>query len=242
LTFPAFETTMSSVSCSIPESRNTGRESQRMFTGLIEAVCPVRSVSPTNDGLRLGIDFGPLAHDAKLGDSIAINGVCLTISQLMGAMAVFDVSGETLSKSTLGKLMSAAMVNIERAMTPSGRFGGHFVLGHVDGMARIGSITNKGDFQDITFLAPALLLDQMVPKGSVAVDGISLTIASMDQTSFSVAIIPQTWQNTNLHIRRPGDYVNIETDIIVKTVQKQLRNALPAKDSLTVEKLKQLGF
>ena len=192
--------------------------------------------------MRLAVDLGCLGRDVKVGDSIAINGVCLTVSQVSGVAATFDVSGETLGKSTLGKLTASSVVNVEDAMKPSDRFGGHFVLGHVDGIANIKSIMKKGDFRDISFSAPAELLDQMVAKGSVAVDGISLTIASMDDSSFSVAIIPQTWQNTNLHMRRPGDWVNIETDIIVKTVQKQLRNALPAKDSLTVEKLKQLGF
>jgi riboflavin synthase len=213
-----------------------------MFTGLIEAVCPVRSVQPTGTGLRLSVDLGPLAHDAKIGGSIAINGVCLTIAQLAGAVAAFDVSAETVEKSTTGKLKSSSLVNMERAMRPADRFGGHFVLGHVDGVARIGSIVNKGEFQDITFHAGPELLGQIVPKGSVAVDGISLTTASMDEASFSVAIIPQTWQNTNLHTRRPGDAVNIETDIIVKTVQRQLRSAMPGTNGLTIEKLRQLGF
>ncbi len=213
-----------------------------MFTGLIEAVCPVRSAVPMTGGLRLTIDLGPLARDTKPADSIAINGVCLTVAQLSGAVAAFDVSAETLSKSNLGKLTASSTVNIERAMKPTDRFGGHFVLGHVDGAAKITAITKKGDFWDISFSTPPEILDQMVPKGSVAVDGISLTIASMNESSFTVAIIPQTWQNTNLCSRRQGDEVNIESDIIVKTVQRQLRNALPAKSGLSAEKLKQFGF
>jgi len=213
-----------------------------MFTGLIKAVCPVKSASPRGGGLRLAVDLGCLGRDVKVGDSIAINGVCLTVSQATGTAATFDVSGETLGKSNLGKLTASSVVNVEAAMKPSDRFGGHFVLGHVDGIAKIKSIMKKGDFWDISFSTPADLLDQMVPKGSVAVDGISLTIASMDDSSFAVAIIPQTWQNTNLHVRRPADCVNIETDIIVKAVQKQLGNARPAKDGLTVEKMRDIGF
>jgi riboflavin synthase len=213
-----------------------------MFTGLIEEVCAVKLVSRRAEAIVLTIDLGNIADGCKIGDSIAINGACLTISKLQGSVASFDVSSETLSKTTLAKLQPSAQVNIERAMKANDRFGGHFVLGHIDGTAMIKRIDRRGDFADITFSASPELLDQMVVKGSVAVDGISLTIAAMDDNSFSVALIPETLKKTTLGKAKVGDIVNIETDIIVKTVKKQLEKILPQEQKMTVEKLKQLGF
>jgi len=213
-----------------------------MFTGLIEAICTVKSVRRSGGGLLLTIDSGKLADESKIGDSIAINGVCLTIARLDGGLASFDVSSETLTKSNLGKLKPSSPVNVELALKATGRFGGHIVQGHIDGAATIKAINKQGQFADIKFAAGKELLDQMVVKGSVAVDGISLTIASMDENSFSAAIIPETLKKTTLGTAKIGDTVNIETDIIVKTIKKQLEKILPQKQPLTVEKLKQSGF
>jgi len=200
--------------------------------------------------MRLAVDLGKLAQECQIGDSIAINGVCLTIAQLRGSLAEFNVSGETLTKSTLGKLKSSSPVNTELAMKAADRFGGHFVLGHVDGTATIKTIERQGQFMvsgvepfaDIKFAANPQLLAQMVVKGSVAVDGISLTIANMNEDSFSVSIIPETLKKTTLGAAKIGDTVNIETDILVKTIKKQLEKILPQKQSLTAERLKELGF
>ncbi len=213
-----------------------------MFTGLVEAICTVKSVSPVSRAMRLAIDLGKLAEETKIGDSIAINGVCLTVAKFAGSLADFDVSSETLTKSTLGKLKPSSPVNTERAMKATDRFGGHFIAGHIDGVATIKTIDKQGQFADIKFAASPELLDQMVAKGSVAVDGISLTIAELDQNSFSAAIIPQTLEKTTLGKAKIGDTVNIETDIIVKTIKKQLEKMLSQDQKLTVEKLKQLGF
>jgi len=213
-----------------------------MFTGLIEAICTIKSVRPGAGGLTLAIDLGRLAEDCKIGDSIAINGSCLTIAELAGNLATFELSTETLTKSTLGRLKSSSPVNVERAMKATDRFGGHFVLGHIDGIATIKAIKRQGQFADIEFAADPELLNQMVVKGSVAVDGISLTIASTDNSSFSVAIIPETLKKTTLCTVKVGDAVNIETDIIVKTIKKQLEKILPQKQALTVEKLREMGF
>ena len=213
-----------------------------MFTGLIEAICTVKSVRRSAGSMLLGIDLGELADDAGIGDSIAINGGCLTIAGLGGSLASFELSAETLAKSTLGELQPSSEVNIERSIKAADRFGGHFVQGHIDGTAKIKTIDRRGEFADIKFTAEAELLDAMVVKGSVAVDGISLTIASMDQDSFSVAIIPETLKKTILGKAKIGDFVNIETDIIVKTINKQLEKILPKKQPLTAERLKQLGF
>jgi riboflavin synthase len=215
-----------------------------MFTGLIEAICTVKSVSQRagGDGLSLTIDLGKLANNSKIGDSIAINGTCLTLVRLEGNLASFDLSTETLTKSNLDELRPSSQVNVELAIKATDRFGGHIVQGHIDGIATIKAIRKTGQFADIRFAADAELLDRMIVKGSVAVDGISLTIASMDEMSFSVAIIPETLKKTTLGKAKTGDCVNIETDIIVKTIKRQLEKILPQKQSLTAEKLKELGF
>jgi len=213
-----------------------------MFTGLIEQVCTVKSGRRSADAMVLVIDLGKLAGESKIGDSIAINGTCLTVSRLTGNLATFDVSGETLAKSNLGKLNTGSKVNVELSMKIGDRFGGHIVQGHVDGVATIKAIDNRGEFADIRFEAEGELLDQMVVKGSVAVDGISLTTAGMEGNSFRVAIIPETLNRTTLGEAKTGDVVNIETDIITKTIKKQLEKILPQGQTLTVEKLKQLGF
>ena len=213
-----------------------------MFTGLIERVCKVKSVSRGGGAMFLTIDLGNLAEECRIGDSIAVNGVCLTITKFEGGGAIFDVSSETLSKSTLDNLRSSSEVNIERAVKATDRFGGHFVQGHVDGKATVKAIHKQGKFAEIEFSAEAELLDAMVVKGSVAVDGISLTISGMDRNSFSVSLIPETLNKTILNKIKIGDKVNIETDIIVKTIKTQLEKILPQTQSLTAEKLKELGF
>ena len=213
-----------------------------MFTGLIEAVCTVTSVRRSESTMLLSVDLGELADDSKIGDSIAINGVCLTIARLEGGLATFELSGETLARSTLGKLKPSSQVNVERAIRAADRFGGHFVQGHIDGTATIKAIDKRGQFADMKFAAGAELLDAMVAKGSVAVDGISLTIAGMDRNGFSVSIIPETLKKTTLSGAKISDEVNIETDIIVKTIKTQLEKILPQTQSLTAEKLKELGF
>ncbi|NQT01041.1 MAG: riboflavin synthase [Planctomycetes bacterium] len=214
----------------------------QMFTGLIEAVCKVKSVRRSDRAMLLAIDLGKLAEDSGIGDSIAVNGVCLTITRLEGSVAAFDVSAETLAKSTLDKLSPSSEVNIERAVKATDRFGGHFVQGHIDGTATIKAIDRHGKFAEIKFAAEPELLDAMVVKGSVAVDGISLTIAGMDRNSFTIALIPETLNKTTLSKVKIGDKVNIETDIIVKTIKRQLEKILPQTQSLTAEKLKELGF
>ena len=213
-----------------------------MFTGLIEKLCTVKSSRRSGDSMELSIDLGGLADESKIGDSIAINGVCLTVSRLEGTLATFDVSGETLAKSNLGKLTAGSKVNVELSMKIGDRFGGHIVQGHIDGLAKIKAIDRHDKFADIRFEAETELLNQMVMKGSVAVDGISLTIAGMEANCFTVAVIPETLKRSTLGDAGIGDMVNIETDIIGKIIKKQLENILPRGQALTVEKLKQLGF
>ena len=213
-----------------------------MFTGLIAYVCQISSVRKSGGSMHLTVDLGSLAEGVQTGESIAINGVCLTVTDLKGTKADFDVSGETLSVSTLGRLNVSSQVNVERALTPSDRFGGHIVQGHVDGTATVKMINKRSQFSEFDFEAETELLDLMVPKGSVAVDGVSLTITKLDNRCFSVVLIPETLERTTLGSARIGDKVNIETDIIAKIIKKQLDNILPQQKGLTIEKLQQLGL
>ena len=213
-----------------------------MFTGLIEAVCSVSAAHRSGSSMRLAVDLAALAEGAKIGDSIALNGACLTIADLQGGVASFDISGETLAKTNLGRLRPASQVNIERALKPTDRLGGHFVLGHIDGTAQVKAIDKQGEFADMKFAAQTELLEKIVVKGSVAVEGISLTVGEIDRDCFAVSLIPETLRSTTLGVARVGDAVNIETDVIVKTVKKYLERILPPKERLTVEKLEQLGF
>lgn len=213
-----------------------------MFTGIVEAIGTVKTARPAAGGKVLSVDLAKLAEGLKIGDSIAVNGVCLTVSRLAGRLAEFDVSDETLATSAMDKIRAGASVNLERAMSADGRFGGHIVLGHVDGVAKIKVIKRKGDFAEIRFAADADLLDEMVAKGAVCVNGVSLTIAKMDDSTFSVSVIPTTLKATTLGTAKVADAVNIETDIIAKTVKKQLQKMLQAKEPLTAERLKELGF
>lgn len=215
-----------------------------MFTGLIEAVCDVRSVAPSggSGGSSLVVELGELAVDCRLGDSVAVSGVCLTITHLHGTTATFGLSPETLERSSLAGLRHGAKVNIERAMKATDRFGGHIVQGHVDGVATIRAVRKLGEFADIEFAAGPELIDQMVVKGSVAIDGVSLTIAGMDPGSFRIAAIPETLNRTTLGNAQTGRRVNIEVDILVKIVRRQLEVLLPQQQPLTVERLRQMGF
>ena len=213
-----------------------------MFTGLIETTCKVKSASRVGDSMVLTIDLGVLAGESKTGDSIAINGVCLTITRLQCSLASFDVSAETLAKSTLGRLKPSSDVNVERSLKAGDRLGGHFVLGHIDGTATIDAIDKTGEFANIKIAAGTELLDGIISKGSVAVDGVSLTIANVNHRSFGVSVIPETLKRTTLGKAKIGDCVNIEIDIIIKTIKSQFDEILPKKQSLTAEKLRQLGY
>jgi len=190
----------------------------------------------------LAVELDIPAEQLKIGDSIAINGVCLTIAKLSASRANFDISPETMKISNLAALKPGSKVNIEPALKPTDRIGGHFVLGHIDGTAKIKQIKKQAGFTEITFTAEANLLSQLIPKGSVAINGVSLTIAALEKDTFTVALIPQTLKETTLGSAKISDTVNIEIDIITKTVKKYLENILPRNNNLTVEKLKQLGF
>jgi len=215
-----------------------------MFTGLIESVCEVKSLAPGGGagGGALVVDLGALADDCRIGDSVAISGACLTATRIEGTAVTFALSPETLAKSTLATLRPPAQVNVERAMKATDRFGGHIVQGHVDGTGAVRAVNTLGEFADIEFDVEQELLTQMVPKGSVAIDGISLTVAAIAPESLRIAAIPETLNRTTLGTARIGQRVNIEVDILVKIVKRQLEAMLPEQRPLTAERLQQMGY
>jgi riboflavin synthase len=218
-----------------------------MFTGIIESVQPVKSTAVTPVGRRLTISLDVLAEDARRGDSICVNGVCLTIAELKGSVAAFDVTAETLCGSTMGTLRQGEMVNLERALAVGDRFGGHFVQGHVDGVGTIDQIVPAGRQYILWIAAPANLMKLMIEKGSVAVDGISLTIVAVEPARFSVSLIPTTLEETNLGLKKKSDPVNLEADLIGKWINRRLDALLPDSPNapasgITLDKLRQKGF
>jgi riboflavin synthase len=216
-----------------------------MFTGLIESVGAIRSLQHRGTSATLTVDLGALTQNMQLGDSVAINGVCLTVTQLANTIGSFDVSQETLDKSNMGSLRPTSKVNLERALQVGARLGGHMVQGHVDGLGYISNIKQEQTFMRISFTVPDSLRVQIVPKGSIAINGISLTVADRNEKGISVAVIPETMRTTTLATAKIGDAVNLETDIVVKSVQQYLSGMLPgnhAQSGMTLNKLRQLGF
>jgi riboflavin synthase len=191
-----------------------------MFTGLVEAVGRVATIEEVTSGRRLRFQTSLTA--LRPGDSVSVNGVCLTATAVAGDMVSADVGPETLRVTTLGGLKGGDIVNLERSMPADGRFGGHFVQGHVDGTGTIESIQPDGDAHWLTIAFPGPLAPLLVPKGSVAIDGISLTVAALRDSRLDVMIIPFTWQATNLASRQVGDAVNLECDMIGKYVARIL--------------------
>lgn len=219
-----------------------------MFTGLVEEVGTLQGLQTGPKTCILTIGCRKVLEGTEIGDSIMTNGVCLTVTSLGGTYFTADVMNETLARSDLGDLRPGSPVNLERAMPADGRFGGHIVSGHIDGTGTILSIREDANAVWFTVGADRTLLDYVVEKGSIAMDGISLTVAAVTDQNFSVSLIPHTRAVTNLASKKVGDPLNLETDIIGKYVEKfvslrQDRNAEPEKSSgLTMEFLQQNGF
>lgn len=193
-----------------------------MFTGIVETVGKVSAIERGSASARLTIAAGRVAEDVSVGDSVAVSGVCLTSVEVRAPHLCFEAVHETLRRTTLGQMQVGSAVNLERALPVGGRLGGHIVQGHIDGAGRIASIRPVGDSWFIYVDASPELMRYVVTKGSVAVDGISLTVAEAADRTFGLAVIPHTWENTTLHERRAGDPVNIECDILGKYVEKLL--------------------
>jgi len=195
-----------------------------LFTGLVEGMGRVISVEESGMA-RLAIDVGHLAEDTRVGDSVSVNGVCLTVNEVDAETLVFYAMPETLRRTALSSLREGGVVNLERAMMPLMRFGGHIVQGHVDGVGEVVSVTPEvgQDGAEIwEFSAPLGVLKYAVEKGSVSVDGVSLTLVAVGESSFTVSILPQTRSGTNLQNLAPGDRVNLEADVIGKYVERLL--------------------
>ena len=192
-----------------------------MFTGIIEALGSVTAVDMGTDSSRLTVQ-GPVTEGTAVGDSISVNGVCLTATSVDDGRFTADVMAETLRRSTLGKLEPGDPVNLERAATPTTRLGGHLVQGHVDGVGELTGRAPAGTFDEISIGLPADLLPYVVEKGSIAIDGISLTVAAVDEGGITIGLIPETLQRTTLGTKSVGDTVNIEVDVIAKYVERLL--------------------
>ena len=216
-----------------------------MFTGIIEEIGTVRRIEHGAKGARLTIQANTVLEDTRIGDSIATNGVCLTVVSMTGDSFSADVMAESLRRSSLGTLQGGSPVNLERAMAANGRFGGHIVAGHVDGVGTVQRITRDDNAIWYTIAAGPEILRYVVEKGSITIDGISLTVAKVDRQSFAISAIPHTAAVTVLADRKVGDLVNLETDIIGKYVEKLLSppQESPAPASgITKEFLTRYGF
>ena len=215
-----------------------------MFTGLVQAVVKVRSVQRAGQSSVIALQAAGLPGEVAVGDSVMVNGACLTASTAGAGALEFDVSAETLRMTTLGGLNTGDEVNVEMSMRPTDRFGGHFVSGHVDGRGSVAQNRDLPGERRMKVRVAAALADMMVIKGSVAVDGVSLTIAALDRNSFEVSLIPHTLAATTLKDRRPGDVVNIECDMIGKWVRKFVRPGAgtSAGAGLSLDKLREEGY
>lgn len=193
-----------------------------MFTGLVEAKVPLVESLLEGAGKRMGFDLGPICDGVRIGDSIAINGCCLTVIAINGTKCWFELGAETLSRTSLGKLKTSQTANCERSLKVGDRMGGHFVTGHIDGQGTLERRRDEGEWSYFHFQAPLNLLRQMASKGSITVDGVSLTLVDANDQFFSVALIPHSLLSTTLGNLQVGDEVNLETDILAKYVQRAI--------------------
>ncbi|MGI8670769.1 MAG: riboflavin synthase [Aridibacter sp.] len=214
-----------------------------MFTGIIEELGEINLLERHTKGARIEISAKTVTADANEGDSITVNGVCLTALDITANSFAADVSQETLEHSTIGDLKIGSRVNLERAVTPSTRLGGHIVQGHVDGRGEFLQAIREGDFWTVRIGFPKKIGQYLVYKGSISIEGISLTISKLTDDYFEIAVIPKTWELTNLSALKKGDAVNLEVDIIAKYVERIMLYGRDEKqDEITIEKLQKLGF
>lgn len=202
-----------------------------MFTGLVEGLGEVVATKPAAAGVEICVDMGPMAADVALGDSICTSGACLSVTKLTNSVVSFDVSPESLAKTTLGERKTGDLVNLERSLRADSRLGGHFVSGHVDGLGELLERREEGEFATLRFRAPDALAALLVPKGSVAIDGVSLTVAALTSAQeFEVALIPDTLERTTLGRMQIGQAVNLEGDLLGKYVLRAAGLALEQPD------------
>lgn len=212
-----------------------------MFTGIIEELGRITVLEKRGDNARIAISADVVTDGTVNGDSIAVNGVCLTALDVMPGSFAADVSRETLDRSTIGGLGVGSAVNLERAVTPATRLGGHIVQGHVDTRGTFLGAEQHGDFWTVGVGFPPEIAQYLIYKGSVAVEGISLTIASLSGDSFEIALIPKTWEMTNLSSLTAGDPVNLEVDVVAKYIERMIQTRVP-DSRITRETLERAGF
>jgi len=213
-----------------------------MFTGIIEEIGIIQKIDVIENGKRLKISASKIMDDVKVDDSVAVNGVCLTVIKLEQNSFWAEAVGETLKKTTINKLYQNTNVNLERAVRLSDRLGGHLVQGHVNGIGVIKKINRLGENYYVEVRVPSDLEKYLIKEGSIAVDGISLTIANLTGSLVGLSIIPHTWKNTNLRFRQISDEVNIEVDIIAKYVEKLLNAKDKDANNLSDDVLKNMGY
>lgn len=213
-----------------------------MFTGIIEELGTVGQMDRRPDSIKLTIQARKVLEGTQLGDSIAVNGVCLTVTSMTDSSFTADVMHETMRRSSLSDIKSGSKVNLERAMQVGGRLGGHIVSGHIDGVGHIARIAADGIARVITISIPKDMESFIVEKGSIAIDGISLTVVSVGNSQFSVSIIPHTMANTTLIDKHPGAVVNLETDVIGKYVHSFTTAHTGKRSGITMETLLENGF
>ena len=214
-----------------------------MFTGLIETTGTFLNAAMSGKAGKLRIETAEVLDAPVIGESIAVNGACLTLEKAAGAVLEFHAMEETFRKTNLGRLRRGSRVNLERAMALGSRFGGHIVSGHVDGIGKVLSLKRTGDDMVLTVGCAPELRQYMVPKGSIAVNGVSLTVAELGADRFSIHLIPTTWDGTNLSDLTAGDEVNLECDMLGKYVLAMLRRMeLPAGNDINMDTLKNAGF
>jgi riboflavin synthase len=213
-----------------------------MFTGIIEEVGKIEMIRPVAGGRSLMISCRKALEGIKTGDSVSVNGICLTVTKFTANHFYADAVGETINKTTVKTFRIGEAVNIERALLPSQRIGGHFVQGHINGTGIISEIKKMGENYSLSVTVPDDLERYMIIEGSVALDGISLTVASLFKNKVTISVIPHTYKTTNLSRRRTGDSVNIEADFMAKYMEKLMTGNTERKTSLSEETLNKLGY
>lgn len=213
-----------------------------MFTGIVEEVGHIRRLTQIANGARLAIEAQTVLAGAKLGDSIAVNGVCLTLVEQGPDWFAADLSAETLKRTSLQQTRTGTRVNLERALLPTTRLGGHIMQGHVDGTGRLHEAQPSGEGWTVCIGFPIELARYIVEKGSIAVDGISLTVAALGDDWFEIAVIPHTWKMTNLSTLERGALVNLEMDILAKYVERMLQIPAKGQSALTLDHLREMGY
>ena len=215
-----------------------------MFTGIVEEIGSVRRTEIRSGGLRVDVEGSAVLEGTRPGDSISVNGVCLTVERVTGSVFTAFLSSETLERTTLGDAVIGFQVNLERALVLGGRLGGHLVSGHVEAKGQIRELRKDGEAYDLVISCPSEFAPYVVPKGSVSVDGVSLTIVEGMGEVFSVAMIPETFEKTTFRLKTPGNFVNLEPDLILKYVMSVVRNLTAGTNSetITIDKLIEAGF